>query len=652
MPLRLPLEDGALFTANFRVLRPLSEGGMGQVYVIEQLSTGERRALKLMQASLVADPKARERFAQEARVGAQIRSEHVIKVIDAGVEDGTPWLAMELLEGLSLDGYAASLPERRVQVGEVQQLFRQLCHGLGAAHRQNIVHRDLKPENLFRAESHSADRDFLLKILDFGIAKIKREADTGGPTAAIGSPLWMAPEQLDNDSSVSPATDVWALGLIAFWLLTGKSYWVTPGRPGASMAKLITEIVTKPFPTASERAAELDVVGLLPPWFDAWFARCVARDQTARFASADEAYQAIEQAMGGRVVLTPTPGSLAATSPPLSGPISRGSATPATPATPLGATDPGVGSTVRLEPSDPPARPEPRRHRVVVAVGLLAVLCVAGAAIKMALRPAEEWPRGALPIGSLPERVGDQAASAPPASVESPWGRMLRIEGGSFSMGSLDGDPDERPPHAVTVATFELDETEVTVAAYEACVAAGACTRAGQEKGCNSRVAGHERHPINCVDVTQAAAFCQNAKKRLPTEEEWEFAARGGSEQRPYAWGSGEPTTQACWNRPDSSTGGTCVVGAFPSGRSRHGLLDLGGNVWEWTASLYTKQYTRDSGYPAPVCPPGDACGDRDRVARGGGWSDGADDLRGANRSRVAPAYRSPLVGLRCAHTP
>ena len=106
---------------------------------------------------------------------------------------------------------------------DVLVIFEQLCHAVGAAHRVGVVHRDLKPENIFLAQARRAGATFMVKVLDFGIAKIVAEASTK-QTAAMGSPIWMAPEQADR-SPVTPATDVWALGLIAFYLLTGRPFW-------------------------------------------------------------------------------------------------------------------------------------------------------------------------------------------------------------------------------------------------------------------------------------------------------------------------------------------------------------------------------------------------------------------------------------------
>src|SRR5579884_198667 len=143
------LPPGAVFARDFRIVRPLAEGGMGAVYVAEQVSTGKVRALKVMHPQLAADARSRERFTQEARVGARIASDHVVEILGAGVDEatGTPWLAMELLEGEDL----ATLMKRRgsFSPAEVWALLDQLGQALTAAHAAGVVHRDLKPENLF-----------------------------------------------------------------------------------------------------------------------------------------------------------------------------------------------------------------------------------------------------------------------------------------------------------------------------------------------------------------------------------------------------------------------------------------------------------------------------------------------------------------------
>lgn len=143
------LQPGSVFAGDFRIERALAMGGMGAVYVVEQLSTGRKRALKLLLPSLTENEKSRERFEQEARIASRIDSDHVVEVVAAGVDPTThaPWLAMELLEGETLaERITRGGPMRPVEVLEV---MRQLCHGLGAAHATGLVHRDIKPENVF-----------------------------------------------------------------------------------------------------------------------------------------------------------------------------------------------------------------------------------------------------------------------------------------------------------------------------------------------------------------------------------------------------------------------------------------------------------------------------------------------------------------------
>jgi len=169
------LAAGSVFANDYRIVRRLAAGGMGAVYIAEQLSTGRERALKLMHPGLVGSPELRDKFALEARVGARIRSEHVVEVVGAGVDaqSGVPWLAMELLEGEDL----AHAVKRRGAFTplETAGILAQICHALGAAHAAGIVHRDLKPENVFLAERRRAQESYTVKVLDFGIPIITVE---------------------------------------------------------------------------------------------------------------------------------------------------------------------------------------------------------------------------------------------------------------------------------------------------------------------------------------------------------------------------------------------------------------------------------------------------------------------------------------------
>ena len=272
---------------------------MGAVYSVEQLSTGKRRALKVMQPALIPDARARERFVQEARIGAQVESEHIVDVVASGIDEptGMPWIAMELLDGQDLAAYIAQrgpMPHR-----EAYELLAQLCDGLGAAHKKGIVHRDLKPENIFIATTRRRGSPFTLKLLDFGIAKVARPNHTSATgTSAMGSPLWMAPEQTEAGTRLRPATDVWAVGLLAFYVVTGKSYWRAGNLAEVGLTPIFTEVLVLPLESPVVRAVELGVGPLLPYGFDAWFMRCVTRVQEQRFVDANEALRALTPQLG------------------------------------------------------------------------------------------------------------------------------------------------------------------------------------------------------------------------------------------------------------------------------------------------------------------------------------------------------------------
>lgn len=203
---------------------------------------------------------------------------------------------------------------------------------------------------------------------------------------------------------------------------------------------------------------------------------------------------------------------------------------------------------------------------------------------------------------------------------------MVALPGGAFTMGDR-GD-------AVAVAPFCLDATPVTAAAYSECVRAGACGDEGLRCGAAATYLspGKANHPINCVDDRQAETYCRSHGDRLPTEEEWEWAARGGPEGRTYPWGSAPPAAQLCWSGREERRE-TCAVGSFPAGDAPGPLHDMAANVFEWTAT------------PAADLP--DV-----RVLRGATFlaSDPAF-VRAASRSRGAPTPRTTSLGFRCARS-
>jgi formylglycine-generating enzyme required for sulfatase activity len=222
--------------------------------------------------------------------------------------------------------------------------------------------------------------------------------------------------------------------------------------------------------------------------------------------------------------------------------------------------------------------------------------------------------------------------------------RLVRVPGGQLSMGSKDGEDDERPVHTVTVQPFDIDVTEVAVAKFRACVDSGRCSAPVKGESCNWGVPDRDQHPINCVDWSQADTYCKALGKRLPTEEEWEYAARG-DQKRKFPWGATAPSNQPCWNGEGNTAGkgkreSTCAVGSLATDKSSFGVLDMAANVSEWTASHYC---------PYPIA----NCASPLRAVRGATWADfSVNTLRTSYRGRSLPSERSGAIGFRCARTP
>ncbi len=228
---------------------------------------------------------------------------------------------------------------------------------------------------------------------------------------------------------------------------------------------------------------------------------------------------------------------------------------------------------------------------------------------------------------------------------------MLPVPAGSFLFGASsteDGSADELPQTLTTVSAFWLDEFEVTAEAYAACIADGRCTLPLTNLTCNigadgTPQAGRGNHPVNCVSWYQASAYCSWSGRRLPTEAEWEYVARGGNGgTRTRPWGEEAPSDHyLCWSQEeDSSRGQTCAVGSFPAGNSAQGFKDLAGNVWEWTSSPYSSDGHGVVGDPFV------------RVEKGASWATfvgWAKDIRNAYRGIDDMPYQSARVGMRCA---
>ncbi len=274
--------EGRVIGGDFRVVRRIAEGGMGTVFEALQVSTGARRALKILRVPSEDSERWRVLFDREVRLATAIESDHVSQLVGAGIdgETGLPWIAMELLDGEDLGQRLRRDPV--LDLESVRAVTRQMGHALSAANAARVVHRDLKPANIFLARSRVVGLPFVVKLLDFGIAKFIRDSSTT-PTPNVGTPAFMAPEQCGTGHKISSATDVWALGLLVFRMLTGESYWLASRSETPALAVLMREILFEPIVSASERLRHLTGDTLDLPGFDAWLDRCLRRVPSERF---------------------------------------------------------------------------------------------------------------------------------------------------------------------------------------------------------------------------------------------------------------------------------------------------------------------------------------------------------------------------------
>jgi serine/threonine-protein kinase len=290
------LQAGEVVAEKVRLASLLGRGGMGEVWLADHLMLDCPVAVKFLDAALAEDdPSMLERFKAEASIAARLRSPHVVQIFDFGIFAGTrPYIVMELLDGESLgDRLDRTGPMTPREVGMV---LRQAAEALGAAHRAGIVHRDIKPDNLFVIES---GYELFIKVLDFGIAKQSAIANPKVVTGAwdvVGTPAYMSPEQLVSTKNVDHRTDLWALAIVAYELLTGDVPYMADTVTGFYDA-----ILRQPPPRPSERVAGL------PAAVDAWMERALQCDPAARFGSAEQLATAFLEALSAPATLPRAP---------------------------------------------------------------------------------------------------------------------------------------------------------------------------------------------------------------------------------------------------------------------------------------------------------------------------------------------------------
>jgi serine/threonine-protein kinase len=277
--------EGEILAHKYRIDRVLGAGAMGVVVAAHHLGLDTRVAIKLMRRELWGNEEAVVRFSREARAAAKLTSEHVARVLDVGVlETGAPYMVMEFLDGADLHKWLAL--HGPLPVEQAVDFVLQASEAIAEAHQLGIVHRDLKPSNLFCVPR--TDGTLCIKVLDFGISKMSIVSTAGSNVSmtrtatVIGTPLYMSPEQMESSRGVDARADVWALGVILFELLAGKSPFYADSLP-----EVCLKIATRPPPPLR------DLRGDAPRDIEVAILKCLQKDREGRFQSVADYYSAI-----------------------------------------------------------------------------------------------------------------------------------------------------------------------------------------------------------------------------------------------------------------------------------------------------------------------------------------------------------------------
>jgi serine/threonine protein kinase len=591
---------------RFRLVRRLGAGGMGTVFLAEQIGVGNRPvALKVLNRKLLDDPDFLLRFQNEAGSTGRIHHPNVVTIYEsAQSDDGTPYIAMEFLEGESL---REVLKQRgALPVTEVAEILQQAARGLNAAHKLGIIHRDLKPDNIIL--THSDEGELLVKVVDFGIAKLVLGESATHTTTGIllGTPEYMSYEQASGmkGEKLDGRSDIYSLGVVTYEMLTSSLPFHSDTRAGY----LSKHLHDAPLPF---RAVVPDIG--VPAGVESAVMKALVKDRDQRYASALDFARELTSAV------QPAPQA----EPPLPLPSTRIVSPPA------------------------PEISQPLPSTKVV-------------------RPLEQPPPG----------INGAVRVNPKDRLNYVW-----IPPGTFMMGCSPGDNEcqdvEKPAHQVTITKgFWLGQTEVTVGAYKRFASA-----TGRQMPSEPDYAGrllnpgwdNDAMPIVNVIWDDAQAYCSWAGGRLPTEAEWEYAARAGSTAARYgdldeiAWyvdnsgrerldseGILEIPPGSDWLSFDKDKGNydeflnEYNIGMREVGQKRannFGLFDMLGNVFEWVSDWYDKNYYQSGPSQNPAGP---ASGQH-RVLRGGSWRSSPSYVRVSFRHVFNyPANRLTTVGIRC----
>jgi eukaryotic-like serine/threonine-protein kinase len=660
---------------RYHVIEKLGEGGMATVYKAYDTRLERDVALKVIRREEFGEAhlaRLLKRFEREAKALAKLTHPNIVGVIDYGEYQGSPYLAMEYIPGGTLkDRTGTPMP-----YAEAERILLPVARALHFAHQQGFIHRDIKPSNILITASAEP------MLGDFGITKIiEANFPDGAPGAkpqrsiltgtgvGVGTPEYMSPEQA-RGQEVDGRSDVYSLGIVLYELVTGRCPYEAE-TPIAVAAKQMYEPLPRPRSLAPDLPEEVEKV----------LFKALAKNPEDRYPDM-AAFAAVLEHLGQSSSAAASsknpdaPAQAAQPAPQKAKPGSRETFDD------LLAQPEKAGSRADEKKARPPNIQKARSVKAPRWIWLVGgIVIVMGAFGVLGTNLISGWvlqgkQEGAGHLAFLATRT-PAFTSTPSLGIGStqvsPVDGMAQVyvPAGEFLMGSTDAQisdavqdcvadgisqsncedwiEPEAPQHTIYLDAYWVDRTEVTNGMYALCVANGACDPP-RDRGSNNRNSyygnsEYDDYPVIFVDWNDASAYCRWAGRRLPSEAEWEKAARG-TDGRIYPWGNETPSGNLLnfnWNEGD-----TTAVGSYPAGASPYGALDMAGNVWEWVNDWYDENFYASS---PSTNPDGPASGQY-RVLRGGSWVSYDSHVRAAYRDNYGPGNSDNDVGFRCAVAP
>ena len=535
---------------DYQILKSLGEGGMGEVYLVEEALLGRKFAIKRLSPFLTKDSEFYERFKTEARILAKLSHPNIVHLHSFFCEDGIYYLVMEYAEGITLKKYIqinGSIPERRAMM-----IFQQIMAALHYEHSVGIVHWDIKPSNIM------IDPQDKVRIIDFGIARLSDEKHSTPSGSKFGTLFYISPEQVKARKDIDNRTDIFSTGIVLYEMLTGKIPYSTDTD---SDYDIMHEIMTKELPDPRKEG----------------------------FVVSDQCYKLLR----------------------------------------------------KMTEKDREKRPNSTEVMAFLDKYLI---------------PSDK------PKPEAIEKTPEVELAKKPDPIPEPkkHHHFILVEGGTFKMGNTPdhGYENEKPLHEVTVSSFFMCEFPLTQREWKELMGSNPSDRSNERlpidnvtwfgaiEYCNRRSIKEKLEPaynieIKPITLKKIVTWNRLANGyRLPTEAEWEFAARGGNFSREYKYAGNNNVNIVAWYWENSGSK-SHEVGQKP--KNELGLRDMSGNVWEWCWDWYDEAYYAVSPKDNPTGPLDGA----KRVLRGGSFLNNSRSCRVANRNSNVPTHATNLYGLR-----